>query len=845
MPTALAAIRIWLRLAVDQSNKRKPTLRYTKYAALIILALTIVVAVIHQQRESIARKLANAALSEQGITATELSIDTLGTDRLVLSYLLLEQDDGTRYEIFGLSFPFSFPSIRPESISIERVIMTPARVEAAPAPLARMLDGFLQLPDTVPNTEITLSSFTMPGALAVENIRWRSVDQRQHLVFNVQSVELELDVDRMNDGHYEITINAMVDDRPGAFSSTLSLHRRDSGFSIDGTSTVELSPWLSVLQSTGLVSGDIAAITGRVDGTLSIDLSDDESRSAAGSVRLSLADTLSSDYRVNDDSSIQIRTSSSESLQVNIEYPSLQWTAAIEQIAMLTTIGPGVDISVQLSDLECKSGVQCTVYASLDSGPLVLGSVTVASAKLSASLVIDNDDTTRVAISPEFRLILTGVETQDFSVGSITATLLSPLQLTINDNGWRGDVDRIELMVDSLANRETVIASLPLTFDSLHVRDSGGRIDTQISIIPQSATLSWRDSDILMPGIDATISLQENDVKASLLLFDGEGSLSAQVDIAHNMATGAGAISIDDAKLIFDHNGLSRHFLEWPYEWDIMSGTLSAGLRLNWRTGDDGAEYDGTMQYQAESLAGNYDDIVFSGLNTKLSGSVDSVNGYSLSPTSIFVALLDVGVPVQHVSADFSVNVADQSIQVDAVSMSVLGGQIVADPFNFRLQQEKNDIMLRPQSIQLQFMVDLAEFEDIEMSGSISGVIPLTVSENKLTISNGHLQSDPPGGVIRYLPGLSGEDMGVPSTDLSLVSRALGNFQFDSLTSDVNYTEDGDLTLQMRLTGINPDMDDRQPVILNLSVENNIPQLLRSLQATRTIEDILERRSAN
>jgi hypothetical protein len=142
-------------------------------------------------------------------------------------------------------------------------------------------------------------------------------------------------------------------------------------------------------------------------------------------------------------------------------------------------------------------------------------------------------------------------------------------------------------------------------------------------------------------------------------------------------------------------------------------------------------------------------------------------------------------------------------------------------------------------------MVDLAEFENIELSGSISGVLPVTISSKTLTIVNGRLESDPPGGVIRYLPGVDTEDAEVSDSALGLVSRALANFQFDSLTSDVNYTENGDLILQMKLAGINPDMDDKQPVILNLGVENNIPQLLRSLQAIRSIEEILERRSAN
>ena len=74
------------------------------------------------------------------------------------------------------------------------------------------------------------------------------------------------------------------------------------------------------------------------------------------------------------------------------------------------------------------------------------------------------------------------------------------------------------------------------------------------------------------------------------------------------------------------------------------------------------------------------------------------------------------------------------------------------------------------------------------------------------------------------------------------VSRTLENFQFEELTSEVHYSEQGDLKLQMRLTGTNPDVDPDQPVILNLGIENNIPQMLRSLQATRSIEELLEQK---
>jgi hypothetical protein len=131
------------------------------------------------------------------------------------------------------------------------------------------------------------------------------------------------------------------------------------------------------------------------------------------------------------------------------------------------------------------------------------------------------------------------------------------------------------------------------------------------------------------------------------------------------------------------------------------------------------------------------------------------------------------------------------------------------------------------------------------MTGAVSGVLPVTISGNNITIEDGRLESDSSGGVIRYHSGDAPLDAVASESGINIVTRALSNFEFDSLTSDVDFTKAGDLKLQMRLTGINPDMDATQPIILNLGVENNVPQLLRSLQAIRSIEDILERRTAN
>ena len=173
---------------------------------------------------------------------------------------------------------------------------------------------------------------------------------------------------------------------------------------------------------------------------------------------------------------------------------------------------------------------------------------------------------------------------------------------------------------------------------------------------------------------------------------------------------------------------------------------------------------------------------------------------------------------------------------------AVLGGVVTANPFSFHTAGNRNTLLLHAESIELGEILSIKEFESIEISGSIGAELPMSIEGDSVTIVGGTLTGEPPGGVIRYLPGLAADTADL--SGLGLATRALSNFEFETLTAEVNYTRDGDLNLQMQLTGRNPDLDDSRPVILNLGVENNISQMLRSLRAARAVEEILERRLA-
>lgn len=345
---------------------------------------------------------------------------------------------------------------------------------------------------------------------------------------------------------------------------------------------------------------------------------------------------------------------------------------------------------------------------------------------------------------------------------------------------------------------------------------------------------------VLAPDVRGDIAGSNEQVSASVRFSTPEGGLSGSADVSHHLLKDRGELTLESAAIEFDTLKLSGIFTDWPYDWDIEAGRAVAAAGVHWKKSGTDFAYEGTAAITADSLAGRYADIGFLGFSSRLDIELDSAAPVALEPARFDIALVDIGFPIEDISGMAAPDIDDSAVEVNSLSMAVLGGTMTADPFRYDLDAETNQLMLRASGVQLPLMAGLADLEAVTISGSVSGEIPVTIRGNNVIIDNGRLENDPPGGVIRYGGGAA---TGVVDDDsqLGVVTRTLRNFEFDSLTSAVNYSRDGDLVLQMRLKGINPDVDPTQPVILNLNVENNVPQMLRSLQATRSIEDVLER----
>lgn len=331
-----------------------------------------------------------------------------------------------------------------------------------------------------------------------------------------------------------------------------------------------------------------------------------------------------------------------------------------------------------------------------------------------------------------------------------------------------------------------------------------------------------------------------------LLLRDMAADPGITLNGSYDLDSGFATVKAGLASMEFaEGRALSNWIDGWPYAVDLLTGSVSAELDLQWQPGeasDEGngeGKLTGSVSALLQDLAGSYEDVFFRGLNTELSGTVDSSAPMPLDtpPLALTLTSVDVGLPLENIALDFRLDREGQRLLIDSLSAQVLGGSVGANAIDYGFSRESNALALRFDGLRLERMLELAEYDGVVANGAVSGEVPITITAEGVSVTAGTLHADAPGGNIRYVAAATGPT-GNPGLDL--VNQALGNYQFDTLVSDINYTPAGELLFAMKMEGHNPDMNNGQRINLNLNLSDNVPALLESLQAARAIEDFLQ-----
>ncbi len=129
----------------------------------------------------------------------------------------------------------------------------------------------------------------------------------------------------------------------------------------------------------------------------------------------------------------------------------------------------------------------------------------------------------------------------------------------------------------------------------------------------------------------------------------------------------------------------------------------------------------------------------------------------------------------------------------------------------------------------------------VSIDGEVSGTIPIHWDSNHLTVERGYLNALAPGGHLQVdssaLVQLAGSN---PS--LQTLAGVLGNFYYEQLSTTVDYNDNGKLTLAVQLKGSNPELENGRPVELNVSLEEDLPALIKGLQISNSLNDVIRKR---
>ncbi|WP_237065957.1 intermembrane phospholipid transport protein YdbH family protein [Microbulbifer guangxiensis] len=371
-----------------------------------------------------------------------------------------------------------------------------------------------------------------------------------------------------------------------------------------------------------------------------------------------------------------------------------------------------------------------------------------------------------------------------------------------------------------------------LSLESLKTVIQDGRLDMHTPYRVSGARLRWQEDTVVEFDGLGTLSIEDRRLHGKSELSVGDMQL--QAEWSHDLEAEAGSAALKTASVNFSkEKPLSHSVTGLPF--DLVAGTLAGTARLSWPT----ASKD-RIQVTLDGIAGVYDKSFATGIDTTLSLRRTDTFWATSSPQPVSVAALDVGMGIADLRFDLSVT-EQRDIILSSLSARLLGGEVSSDSLAWNLDSEPRRSLLTASGISLRALEKEMEAENFAASGTLDLQIPLVTGPDGVTVEAGTVEARPPGGRLRYYGAFSPQ-MLAGNPQLKMLSGALEDYSFRTLGGTLNYPPSGDMRLQLKLVGRSDSVAKDRDLIINLNLENNIPSMLRSLQASRDLSEALQKK---
>ena len=140
----------------------------------------------------------------------------------------------------------------------------------------------------------------------------------------------------------------------------------------------------------------------------------------------------------------------------------------------------------------------------------------------------------------------------------------------------------------------------------------------------------------------------------------------------------------------------------------------------------------------------------------------------------------------------------------------------------------RSDTLIRISNIDLESFFNLIKVDGLTGSGRLDGQIPLTLKENQVTITRGHLAARAPG-VLRFQSEKASQLLASAGKEMNLLLRAAQDFHYTELSMDLDKAVTHDLVAKLSLLGNNPEVKGGRAFRLNITLETDIDKMLQTI----------------
>jgi len=333
-----------------------------------------------------------------------------------------------------------------------------------------------------------------------------------------------------------------------------------------------------------------------------------------------------------------------------------------------------------------------------------------------------------------------------------------------------------------------------------------------------------------------TLTLRDNVIRAAATLREPSTQREVtEVDIVHNLATGAGHADLTVPGLLFDRS-LQPDTL-FPRAKGVVAnarGTIRGTGRIDWT--EAGMTSRGTFSSDSLDFAAAFGPV------KGASGTVEFTDllGLTTAPNQrIRIGSVNPGIEVLDGELVFSLR-GGQFLSVGGATWPFMGGTLTLRSLDMNLGvSEERRYVFEIEGLEAAQFVERMELPNIQATGTFDGTLPIIFDQNgNGRIEGGLLIARPPGGNVSYIGELQREDLGT-----------MANFAFDALKSldyeQMSIAMDGNLTgeivTRVRFDGVKQGAGAKRnfitkrfenlPLRFNINIRAPFYQLITSLKA--------------